>query len=395
MFHLKKLHTNLSCGKLLAGALLACALPLTANAQGGAPVDYSEANNWLCLPDNLRACAADLTTTIVAADGTITQESFAHNPNAPVDCFYVYPTVSRDLTPNSDMNAGPEEMNVVSAQFARMGSQCRLFAPLYRQITLTALRANMTPGGQPMAIDRALGYNDVLNSWNYYLENHNQGRGVVLVGHSQGSGVLTQLIVNEIDGKPVQDKIISAILLGTGVQVPKGDIVGGTFKNLPLCQSGSEIGCIIAYASFRSDIPPPANSLFGRGTADTDNSCTNPAQLAKGSNQLHAYLSNTVAEGASSAPPAPWTNTGATINTPYVSVPGLLTAECVSNERGTYLEVTVRGNPDDPRTDTISGDVIANGEINAGWGLHLIDANLGMGDLVSIINQQAKTYLAR
>ena len=27
---------------------------------------------------------------------------------------------------------------------------------------------------------------DVLAAWNYYLEHDNQGRGVVLVGHSQG-----------------------------------------------------------------------------------------------------------------------------------------------------------------------------------------------------------------
>ena len=39
-----------------------------------------------------------------------------------------------------------------------------------------------------------LAYNDVLDAWNYYLKNDNGGRGVVLVGHSQGSGVLTQLI---------------------------------------------------------------------------------------------------------------------------------------------------------------------------------------------------------
>jgi hypothetical protein len=31
----------------------------------------------------------------------------------------------------------------------------------------------------------------------------------VLIGHSQGSGVLTQLMRNEIDGKPVQSKLIS------------------------------------------------------------------------------------------------------------------------------------------------------------------------------------------
>src|ERR1700730_17876398 len=81
--------------------------------------------------------------------------------------------------------------------------------------------------GRTLAIDLALGYNDVLNAWNYYLEHDNQGRGVVLIGHSQGSLVLTQLIKNEIDGKPLQSRIISALLLGTSLPVPRGKDVGG------------------------------------------------------------------------------------------------------------------------------------------------------------------------
>src|SRR5258708_552153 len=174
--------------------------------------DYDSPDSWLCRPGRKDACAVDLSTTVVAANGKLTRENWAENPKAPIDCFYVYPTVSNDPTPNSDMIPGPEEKNVVRSQFARFGSQCRLYAPMYRQVTLTALRAFLT--GQTVAVDRTLPYNDVLDAWHYYHRHHNKGRGVVLIGHSQGSGVLTQLIRNEIDGKPVQSKIISALLLG-------------------------------------------------------------------------------------------------------------------------------------------------------------------------------------
>ena len=44
---------------------------------------------------------------------------------APIDCFYVYPTVSLDQTGNSDMTAGPEEHGVILQQFARFSSVCR------------------------------------------------------------------------------------------------------------------------------------------------------------------------------------------------------------------------------------------------------------------------------
>ena len=352
-----------------------------------AKVDYSDSKNWLCLPGRHDSCAVDLTTTIVAANGKTKTETWKANPNAAIDCFYVYPTVSLDETPNSDMNPGPEEHSVVLAQFARFGSQCRTFAPMYRQITLTALRSGMS--GKPMAgMDRMLGYNDVVNAWNYYLEHDNKGRGFVLIGHSQGSGVLTQLIKNEIDGKPIQKQLISAILMGTSLPVPKGKDVGGGFKSVPLCHKDTQIGCAIAYASFRSTVPPPSNSLFGRAPEGMQAACTNPAKLSGGSGELHSYLSNRSREGT----PTEWAK-GVKVETPFVSVPGLLTAQCVDNEHGSYLEITVHGDPKDPRTDEIQGDVVTNGQVQANWGLHLIDANLAMGNLVDIVNAEGKTYL--
>src|SRR5262245_34804455 len=268
--------------------------------------DYSDGRAWLCRPGRTDACTIDLSTTIVAADGTLTREAFKPLENAPIDCIYVYPTVSSDPTSNSDMNTDAAERGVVRSQFARFGAACRLFAPMYRQVTLAALRAGIA--GTPTNPDYALGYNDVLDAWNYYLQHDNNGRGVVLIGHSQGSGVLTQLIRNEIDGKPVQSKIVSALLLGTSLPVPKGRDVGGAFQHIPLCRSASQTGCVIAYASFRSTIPPPENSRFGRVQGENMlAACANPAALGGGSGELHAYLS---AAGrsivGSAAEPRPW-----------------------------------------------------------------------------------------
>src|SRR5262249_52233810 len=356
--------------------------------------DYGNPASWLCRPGRQDACAVDLTTTVIAANGKLKRETWAANPNASIDCFYVYPTVSTDPTPNSDMIPGAEEKGVVRAQFARFASQCRPFAPMYRQITLTALRALLA--GTPLAADRALAYNDVLDAWKYYLEHDNQGRGVVLIGHSQGSGVLTQLIKNEIDGKPVQDRIVSALLLGTSLPVPKGKDVGGAFQHLPLCHSANQTGCVITYASFRANVPPPENSRFGRIRTDENmmSACTNPAALSGGSGELHSYLSAAGRGNGSALEPRPWVTPAQPITTPFVSVPGLLTAQCVSNEKGSYLAITVPGNPEDPRTDDIVGDVVTNGQVQADWGLHLIDVNLAIGNLIDIVGQESKAYLA-
>jgi Protein of unknown function (DUF3089) len=360
------------------------------------PNDYADGKTWLCRPGRQDACAIDHTTTVVAADGKLAKETWTADANAPIDCFYVYPTISTDPTPNSDMTADPAEVNVIKQQFARFASKCKPYAPLYRQVTLVGLRRMLAPGAA-VTLDQGLQYDDVKDAWNYYLKNDNNGRGVVLVAHSQGSFILNRLIHDEIDGKPIQSKLVSAILLGTIIAVPKGKDVGGSFQHVPLCHAATQTGCVITYASFRSTIPPPANTLFGRvPDANMAAACTNPAALAGGSGELKAYLDKTGRTITSTPPAKPWVTPEAPIETPWVSVPGLLTAKCSSNENASgYLEVTVHGDPADPRVDDIVGDIGVGTNVLANWGLHLIDVNLSMGNLLDIVAQQTKNYLKK
>lgn len=357
------------------------------------PNDYSVPANWLCLPDHKGACDVDQDTTIVSANGTTKLEKFAPAKAPAIDCFYVYPTVSRDPGVVATMNAAPEELRVVAQQFARFGRVCRPFAPLYRQFTLTALIARMSGNPLPAGdVDPRIGYNDVRDAWNYYLAHYNNGRGVVLIGHSQGSSVLTQLIKNEIDGKPQQDKLVSAILMGTRLQVPVGKTSGGDFAAVKLCQSSKDTHCAIAYASFRATMPPTATTLFGKsGGPGLEAACVNPAALAGGSGPVHAYFATTGAIVESSAA-VEWVK-GKAIATPFVSVPGLLTAQCENNDAASYLAITVHGDPRAARTADIPGDVVVGGQIRGEWGLHLIDAHLFMGNLLGIVRDQTAAYL--
>src|SRR5215469_6944145 len=123
--------------------------------------DYSDPKAWLCRPGRHDACETDLATTVIHADGGWSRETWAAAKDAPVDCFYVYPTVSTDPTPNSDMTPDAAERNVIRQQFARFGSQCRRYAPMYRQVTLAGLRQLL--GGGSGALDRGLQYDDVLD----------------------------------------------------------------------------------------------------------------------------------------------------------------------------------------------------------------------------------------
>ncbi len=366
----------------------------TMAAAGAAPAvaDYADAKNWLCLPGLAGACETDLDTTVVETDGTFLRQAWQANPAPDIDCFYVYPTVSLDKSMNSDLVAGPEERSVVQTQFARFASVCRTFAPVYRQVTLAGLRANMANQAEP---DMSIGYRDVRAAWQYYMEHHNQGRGVVLVGHSQGTFLLSQLLQEEIEGQAVERQLVSALMIGGRVQVPKGKLQGGSFSSLPLCERGDQLGCVIAYTSFRASSPPPVGGLFGQVQDNLVNACTNPALLASGTDRLNSFLA-TGDGGYSTKSAAPqWVAGKVQPDTPFVQVPGLLAAQCVENDEVAYLAIEVMGDPQDLRTDDINGDLVVAGQVQKAWGLHLIDMDLAMGDLLSIVQRQSDTYLSQ
>lgn len=321
-------------------------------------------------------------------------EKWSASSNEPIDCFYVYPTVSTDTSTNSDLTADSAEINVVRQQFARFGSSCRLYAPMYRQVTLRGL-GRLLAGPTENAVNaltQGTVYEDVREAWKYYLEHDNKGRGVVLIGHSQGAIVLTTLIAKEIDGKSVQSRIVSAILAGTTIAVPRGRDVGGTFKTIPLCRSNRQTGCVITFASYRSTKAPPAAAMFGR-VADTTMvaACTNPAALQGGSGFLRPYFETRGRMIVGPRAPRAWVAPEVAVTTPLVTLPEFISAECTSNASASgYLSITVHAVPADPRTDDIPGETIL-----LAWGLHMVDFNLAMGNLGDIIANQSAAYRGR
>tara|TARA_B100000678_G_C18227236_1_gene509355 strand:+ start:4957 stop:6207 length:1251 start_codon:yes stop_codon:yes gene_type:complete len=363
-----------------------------ADPTGITPSDYSNEANWLCLPgkEGDHCETADLTTTVVdVQDGevVVSEEFYEAAADPAIDCFYVYPTSSVDQTGNSDMIADEAgEIVTVVGQFARFGSVCKTYAPMYRSVTLKALRARMA--GQQVDADPAIAQADVVAAWNYYLENYNDGRGVVLVGHSQGSSVLQGVLATEIIGKPSQDLIVSA--MPTGITYPADE--NGGFMGMPACENASDTGCIIAYSSFREDVPPSKDSFFGVNSSRGDAMCVNPAEVSGDDGMLIPYLANEPDRAGNVTEFAK----GVEIDTPFVKLPGLISAECVSNDTHNWLAYTTMADPTDDRTDTYGGDIFnADGSINTGWGLHLLDMHAPMGNLLKIVEAQSAAWEAK
>ena len=228
--------------------------------------------------------------------------------NPPIDCFYVYPTVSGQTTTNADLTVDPAQTAVAILQASRFSQVCRVYAPMYRQITVVGIRALLSgtlPGGE-VAASITTAYSDVLSAWQDYLAHYNNGRGVVLISHSQGTLMLRRLLISRGRSEAGDAQVARlAMLIGGNVTVAKGKDVGGDFQNIPACRSADQTGCVVAYSAFNE--PPPADALFGiagrgvRGNLDTgtgmDVLCVNPASITGGTGPLAPYFPTALPPG--------------------------------------------------------------------------------------------------
>jgi hypothetical protein len=352
---------------------LACALV--------APAASAEARAvWLCKPGLAGdPCSPGLSTTRYSPAGEpLGSDAVRRARPRRIDCFYVYPTISDQPTPSATRAIDPELRSIALYQAARYSQHCRVFAPVYRQLTL----AGLFGGGITEAIvERA--YGDVRRAWRTYLRRHNRGRGVVLIGHSQGTFVLRRLIADEIDGRrSVRRRLVSALLLGGDVMVRAGEDAGGDFRNIRACRSARQLGCVVAFSTFNA--PVPAEARFGRSEEPgLEVLCTNPAALGGGAAAVDAILPSepfapgTTFAGVTAAvgfPQPPATTT-------WLSVPDAYSARCSSESGANVLQITPLG-----------GAPVLRPIPDATWGIHVTDANIALGNLVRLVRRQAARY---
>jgi hypothetical protein len=348
-----------------------------------AATSYRLAQNWLCLPGRADVCSTPLGTTALNPNGygSVGRSSVAKD--AAIDCFYVYPTVSRDRGLSSDLIVDNQEKFAAQSQAARFSQVCRIYAPIYRQMTVGAIAA--FAAGVDITQAGAIAYGDVRAAFRDYLASRNAGRPFVLIGHSQGSLMLQQLIANEIEGKPAARLMKLAIIPGYNVLVPQGKTLGGTFKSTPLCSQPGQAGCVISWVSFRENNPPPPGAIFGYApAAGMTVGCVNPAR--PGSRSWQPLDSYWPTHSTADVPGGPiiWSTDGAP-PTQYVRTEGLVSGRCVNSGPRGYLEIRTNADPRDKRTDRVGGEVGMFGMFVPGWGMHLSDMSEAMGDLLRAV----------
>jgi hypothetical protein len=333
------------------------------------PPDYAKPESWMCRPGvDDGTCSANLDATAFDAEAKRTPAPFAAATDPRIDCFYVYPTTSLDPTMFSDMVPDAEERRTVHGQAARLREKCRLFAPIYHSFTMAALRWTMAGGGQnAVSASFDVPYRDVLAAWRSYLAHDNQGRGVVLVGHSQGAILLKRLIAEEIDGKPAQKRLVAAYLAGNL------DLSAKSFKSIPPCAATGQTGCVVAWSSYREDYQ--GDRIFGGTVKGEPPLCVNPAAVAGGRGTAKAYLSK-----PSYAPAG---------DPPFVELIGQLSVECVADAKGAALRVHAEPGP---LAGLLAAGLARLNALPGPWGMHPLDISLVQGNMVDLIGTQAEAW---
>ena len=340
---------------------------------------------WLCRPGLATdPCAGSLDVTNIDASGASVAQPEEPAADPPIDCFYVYPTVSKQPGTNASLTIDPEEKAVALAQAAQFSRVCDVYAPMYRQLTAAAIQ-------EPDRIDAAAAltaYASVAAAFQDYLANFNHGRGIVFIGHSQGAIMLDALLKYQVDSNPaVRKLLVSAILLGGNVTVPAGKLAGGDFQNIPACASGAQTGCVVAYSTF--DTTPPADAYFGRPDSGlnpltgTDPNlrvlCVNPAAIGGGSGLLDPIFPTADLSSLGVV------SVGGGATTPFVSYPDQYRAECKTSGDLTWLQV-------DPAVGSSDRRPAMTAHPTPEWGLHYVDVNIALGNLVELVVSEAAAY---
>jgi hypothetical protein len=338
---------------------------------------------WICKPGQVDdLCAGTIEGNTLPPPGEAPQPlGYTRPEDAPVDCFYLYPTQSEQPGPNSNLDKDPPIRRVVVQQARMFSTVCDVYAPMYRQVTNNGDQSSYNP-----SVETA--YQSARAAFEDFLKNYNGDRGFIMIGHSQGAAHTARLIDEIVDkDRELRKRFVGAIAPGANIAVPIGKPVGGLFDHVPACTEVGQYGCVTAFSTY-NDVPGP-NAAFSRVdtgywiypeprfSADSfEAMCTNPALLDGGDGTLRPLVDT---DYLLTAPPAETAE-------PWLGEPDYYRAECKRQGGAHWLNLSKVGLPGDARPDL--GATVASGS-----NYHVPEVNLTEGNLLKIAKRQTRGYL--
>ncbi|MEM7179588.1 MAG: DUF3089 domain-containing protein [Spirochaetota bacterium] len=230
--------------------------------------DYANETTWAALP--WRQDLADKVPVASLKDG----QKFAK-----VDVFFIHPTTffRRDWNAPLDHEKTNTRTDKYTIQMQASAYNCcgRIFAPRYRQATLFAFLDKKESGKKALQF----AYVDIKKAFQHYLAKWNEGRGIVIASHSQGSFHAIRLLQDFFDTPEKAKQLVVAYTVGMAISE-------ASYKHLKACKSADETGCIVSYRTIGEGFAPKRLLLDPPGKGI----CTNPLSWKTGSEWANMKL---------------------------------------------------------------------------------------------------------
>ena len=180
---------------------------------------------------------------------------------AEVDVFFIYPTIytkKQDKEHPWFADVNDEKLNkeiansTIKNQASVFNGSGKIYSPLYRQAHIGVYYIDNLPL-KVEALDFA--YQDVKNAFEYYLENWNNGRPIIIASHSQGTNHAVNLLRDFFENRPLMDQLVAAYIVGMPLDK-------GTFSYIPTCNDSDDTGCWLTWNTYAKDYYPKDHDFW-------------------------------------------------------------------------------------------------------------------------------------
>lgn len=213
--------------------------------------DYSQIKYWVAHPE------VEDKADLVPGKGELRE----YQETAEVDVFFIYPTIytkkqHKDHPWFADVNDAKLNKEIATStikyQATVFNASGKVYAPLYRQAHIGVYYADNLPL-KVEALDFA--YQDVKRAFEYYLENWNNGRPIIIASHSQGTNHAVSLLRDFFESKALMNQLVAAYIVGMPLDK-------GTFSYIPTCENPEDTGCWLTWNTYARDYYPPNHDFW-------------------------------------------------------------------------------------------------------------------------------------
>ncbi len=181
-----------------------------------------------------------------------------------VDVFFLHPTIYTENKRFDKINVAIDDAynnkktdySSILYQASAFNQHARIFAPRFREAHISVYSMqDKTIAKQ--ALDFA--YEDVKNAFEFYLQNNNNGRPIIIASHSQGSTHALRLLKDFFENTPLSKQLVAAYVVG--MPIPKN-----YFSVLEVCKTPLQTNCFCGWRTYKNGFVP---EFVKKGTDDS------------------------------------------------------------------------------------------------------------------------------